>query len=274
MSVIAWIARVLGRPIAASFLYPICAYFLVFSRKARRASFEYLRRVLGRPPTWGDAFRHYHCFASTLLDRVFIYAGHLDGFELEIEGLEELRRTIARGRGCLLIGAHFGSFEMLRALGLAHCPVPVRVLMHDTHAAKMTRVTRRMNDRLSAQVIALGRPHAMLATRDALARGEIVALLADRSMHGDRMVSCRFLGSPAAFPRGPFELAELLGVPVVLFSASYRGARGYQVRFDALDAGDTRDPDARCHAFARWLEARCRDSPYNWFNFYDFWAAP
>jgi predicted LPLAT superfamily acyltransferase len=274
MSAVARAALVLGRPFAAAFLYPTCAYFLVFSRAARRASFDYLRRALGRAATWRDVFRHYHGFASTLLDRVFLYADRLDAFDCRIEGIERLRGHLAAGRGCLLMGGHFGSFEMLRAIGLEHCPVPVRVLMHETHARKMTRAMRRLNAKLPAQVIGLGRPQAMLDARDALARGEIVALLADRSLHGDRQVACSFLGSDARFPRGPFELAAKLDVPVVLFSATYLGPRRYVVRFDPLDCADPRDVDARCRAFATWLEAQCRAAPYNWFNFYDFWAAP
>jgi predicted LPLAT superfamily acyltransferase len=128
-------------------------------------------------------------------------------------------------------------------------------------------------------VIPLGRPGTMLDVRDALARGEIVALLADRSMHGERHVECDFLGAPAAFPRGPFELAAMLEVPVVLFSAVYRSACRYDVRFEPLPAaggatGRAASADASCRAYAAWLAARCRAAPYNWFNFYDFWARP
>jgi hypothetical protein len=270
MAAITRVALTLGRPAAAALLYPICAYFIVFSRAARKASFAYLRRALGRSPGWRDVFRHYHCFAATLLDRVFLYAGRLDAFDCRIEGLDALRRHLAEGRGCLLFGAHFGSFEMLRALGLAECPVPVRVMMHETHARKMNRVMRRLNERFLAQVIALGRPQAMLAARDALARGELVALLADRALGGDRQVTCRFLGADALFPRGPFELAAMLGAPVVLFSATHEAAGRYLIRFDVLPAAD--DVDARCRAFAAWLEQRCRETPCNWFNFYDFWG--
>ena len=109
--------------------------------------------------------------------------------------------------------------------------MPIRVLMHESHARKLARVLGRLNATLPAQIIALGRPHTMLDVRDALARGEIVAFLADRSMHGDRQVWCDFLGGRAGFPRGPFELAALLGAPVMLFSATYEGRMRYDVRF-------------------------------------------
>jgi predicted LPLAT superfamily acyltransferase len=270
MAVIARVALRLGRPTAGVLLYPICAYFVLVSTRARRASRAYLARVLGRRVRWGDVFRHYHCFAATLLDRVFLYAGQAERFQCQWHGLDVLREQMAPRRGCLLVGAHFGSFEILRALALTQAPVRVRVLMHADRAAKMDAVLRRLNADLPAQVIRLGQPTTMLEVRAALDRGELVALLADRSLHGDRQVACGFLGAPAPFPRGPFELAALLRVPVVMFCAAYRGGRGYAIRFDALDAGDV---DTRCRAFAAWLEARCREAPHNWFNFYDFWPA-
>jgi predicted LPLAT superfamily acyltransferase len=265
MATIATIALRVGRPAAAALLYPICAYFLLFSVPARAASRDYLARVLGRPPRWRERFHHYHVFAATILDRVFLYAGRTAKFRLEVHGADGLRALLAGGRGCLLFGAHFGSFEVLRALGLSESPVPVRVLMHDRHAEKLARVLHALNAELPAQIIPLGRPQTMLDVRDALARGEIVSLLADRSLHGEREVACPFLGGTARFPRGPFELAALLGAPVVLFSATYQGPRRYAVRFELVE-------DAHCAGFAAWLEARCREAPFNWFNFYDFWA--
>jgi len=279
MGVITRIALLLGRPAAAALLYPICAYFVLFSRRARRASADYLARVLGRPPRWRDVFHHYHVFAATILDRVFLYAGRMGEFRCEVQGIEALRELVAQGRGCLLFGAHFGSFEVLRAIAVSDCPVPIRVLMHDRHAAKLARVLHRLNAALPAQVIPLGQPRTMLDVRDALARGEIVALLADRSMHGDRQVPCPFLGERAGFPRGPFELAALLKAPVTLFSAAWQSRMRYDVRFEALASDDdaAADRDAavagRCTRFAAWLDARCRAAPYNWFNFYDFWAS-
>jgi predicted LPLAT superfamily acyltransferase len=266
MAFITRVALRLGRPAAAVLLYPICAYFLLFSGPARAASRDYLARVLGRSPRWRERFRHYHVFAATILDRVFLYAGRTDGFHFDVQGVEGLRALLASGRGCLLFGAHFGSFEVVRALALAESPVPIRVLMHDRHAEKLARVLHALNAEFPAQIIPLGRPGTMLDVRDALARGEIVALLVDRSVHGDRGIACDFLGGAASFPTGPFELAALLRAEVMLFSAAYRAPLHYDVRFEPMDA-------PAVPQFAAWLADRCRADPFNWFNFYDFWAA-
>ena len=160
MSAITTIALRIGRPVGRMLLYPICAYFLTFSRSARPASRAYLQRVLGRRPRWIDVFRHYHCFAAVILDRVFLLAGRVGHFEYEIEGLDDLLAAIAGGRGCLLFGAHFGSFEVLRVMAMAHAPVPVRVFVSYAHDDE------RQLKRLDAILDVLEQQHGLSAWRD------------------------------------------------------------------------------------------------------------
>ena len=267
----------LGRPVGRALLYPICAYVLLFSGRARRASREYLRRALLRPPGLRDLFAHYHCFARTILDRVFLLSGRHDQVDLDVAGLEVLRGAMALGRGCLLYGAHFGSFDVLRALGSTESPVAVNVLMHEGNAEKLNGVLAALNAEFPHQIIPLGRPETMLKVAEALARNEIVGLLADRIVAGDKLLRCRFLDAAAPFPEGPFILASVLRAPVVLFSAVYCGGRRYSVRFEPF--ADSQAADGRresmqtqCQHYADWLARSCRAAPYNWFNFYDFWT--
>ncbi|MEO8346530.1 MAG: lipid A biosynthesis acyltransferase [Betaproteobacteria bacterium] len=273
------IALVLGRPFGRALLYPICAYFLLFSRRARAASRSYLARALTRPPGWRDMFDHYLCFARTILDRVFLLSGRFDQFELDVDGLDVLLGVLGQGRGCLLFGAHFGSFDVLRALAFAESPVTVKVLMHEVNAEKINGVLAKLNPELPRLVIPLGRPETMLKVAEALSRNEIVGLLADRVVAGDKFLRCSFLGANASFPEGPMVLASVLKAPVVLFSATYRGGRHYAVKFESFTAAHVASRERRrealqmqCERYADWLAHCCRSAPYNWFNFYDFWA--
>jgi len=52
--IIVRLATTLRRPVVRALLYPIVAYFLLTSPAARTASRDYLRRVLGRRPSWRD----------------------------------------------------------------------------------------------------------------------------------------------------------------------------------------------------------------------------
>lgn len=270
-------ALLFGRRAAQAFLPPICLYFIVFSGPARRASRAYLARVLPQPPKFRDIYRHYLTFATTILDRVFWLSGRVDDYALELHGIECVESAMRAGDGCLLIGAHFGSFELTRVLARDMPDMPIDVLMHPHNARKIGAAIRAVDDVTERNVIVLGERDTMLRVRDALRAGHGVGLLADRSMHATDLCACSFLGAPAAFARGPFKLAAALPVPAILFHSVWLGARRYRVEFVpmavARDAAGGIDVDASVRAYARWLESACRGAPYNWFNFYDFWAA-
>jgi predicted LPLAT superfamily acyltransferase len=69
---------------------------------------------------------------------------------------------------------------------------------------------------------------------------------------------------------------------VVFMAGLYRGGRDYDLRFVELAdfgtlagaSGAERDAAIRAalERYVATLEALCREAPYNWFNFYDFWA--
>jgi predicted LPLAT superfamily acyltransferase len=274
-----WIARRLGWGVAQLLLYPITAYFLVCSPRQRAVARIYLGRALGRPADMRDLYRLYFAFASTILERVWLVPGETAGFTLEIQGLEALRAIIAEGRGCLLFGAHFGSFEALRTVADAGSPVEVSVLMHEANARLKVIFDAMGGPNRASAVIPLGEPDSMLRVREALEAGGLVGLLADRLPRGERVRRVEFLGHPAPLPTGPHLLAEVLGAPVMLAFGIWRGPRRYEVRFEAFSPGDGPGPrssreqavSASVARYAARLEAMCREHPYNWFNFHDFW---
>ena len=118
----------------------------------------------------------------------------------------------------------------------------------------------------------------MLRAREAIQRGEIIGILGDRAVAGDRHVAVPFLGRDAGFPTGPIIVAALLGAPVLFVRGVCTGPRRYDVRFEPFAerivlrrehrAEDLREAVAR---FARSLEAACLAHPTQWFNFYPFW---
>ncbi|HEY5019655.1 MAG TPA: hypothetical protein VII17_01420, partial [Steroidobacteraceae bacterium] len=71
----------------------------------------------------------------------------------------------------------------------------------------------------------------------------------------------------------------LLRRRVLFMVGLYRGGRRYHVMFEPLaDFTNTSRAeraaaiDAAVRRYASLLEQHCRSDPYNWFNFFDFWA--
>ena len=277
LKIIVWVAMSLGRPAARLLLYPICLYFLAFTPTARAASLQYLSRVLGRKAGITDAFRHYHTFAATILDRLYLLKEQFSRFDVQVHGAEIVEELIAAGKGCVLLGAHMGSFEIIRSAGRAR-GFKVSMVMYEGNARKIRKLLEAINPVLQMEVIGLGSVDSMLKVEAALARGEFVGLLADRTIKGGGTVSCPFFGEPAAFPVGPVRIAAMLKRPVALMFGIYRGGNRYEVYFERLAGLDPivgRDRDSMTgHVLRRYaerLEHYCRIAPYNWFNFYDFW---
>ena len=280
-----WIAVAAGRPVARLVLHPVTLYFLLVNGKARRASLNYLVRVLGRPTRWLDAYRHIHRFASTILDRVYFLQERFDQFEVTDHGGAALHAQLAQGEGVMLVGAHIGSFEALRATAQGR-GVPIAMLMYEENARLINATLAAVAPNVQLHTIALGKPGAMLQLRRWLDDGGLAGLLADRTLPGhserSRTLWLDFLGQPARFSDGPFRLAALLRRRVVFMAGLYHGGNRYELRFveladfraDADAAGldlDTRVRDAM-QRYVTLLETLCRESPYNWFNFFDFWA--
>jgi predicted LPLAT superfamily acyltransferase len=67
--------------------------------------------------------------------------------------------------------------------------------------------------------------------------------------------------------------------PVYLMFGLYHGGNRYEVHFDELPLPKMPDKGGRSAQLRLWqeayvakLESYCALAPYNWFNFFDFWA--
>lgn len=274
------IARSGGRTVARLLLPPITLYFLIVRGPERRASREYLARVLGRPARLLEVARHIHTFSATILDRVFMLGGQMERFEVRMDGLAGVHEQIDRGVGVLMFGSHLGSFEVLRVLARQRPDVTVRVVLDKAHNPAMTQLLDALNPEIARTVIDAGQdgPSIVLAIKQATDAGALVALLVDRVHPGQPSLPASFLGDTARFPAAPWLIAAALKVPVVLAFGLYRGGRRYDLAFEVFSKGiEMPRPQRRAmlaelvQRYARRLQHHARSAPYNWFNFYDFW---
>jgi predicted LPLAT superfamily acyltransferase len=286
-----WCYRAFGRSVTTALSQAIVAYFFLTDRAGRRASLAYLRRVYAtaegravlerRPRTW-ESFLHYRSFALSIVDRVAMWFGHGDEFDYETHGVDYFDRLTEQGRGAIVLGAHLGSFDALRLLA-TRTRIRVNVLMFTEHASRINAVLRELSPEAEARVIQVAPDSvgAVFEVRRCLERGEIVAILGDRVEPTDRGRTSRvpFLGGDVELPQTPFLLAHLLGYPVALMSALRRGPGRYEV-FAELLAERVRLPrrerDEQLRellaSYAARLEHYCLRSPFQWFNFFDYWG--
>lgn len=274
----AWISLRLGRRAGRVVLHLIASYFLLFAPASRRASSNYLGRALGRPPHWRDLYQHFFTFAATIHDRIYLVNHRFELFDIEVHGEELLRRLLAGGKGLFLMGAHLGSFEVIRAIGRKDTDLRIAMAMHQHNAQRINAMLAAINPEAVQDIIGLGHVDSMLKLRQRLDEGGVVGMLADRTPGNDTVYPVQILGSNANLPSGPFRMAALLQRPVVFMTGLYLGGNRYAIHFDPLADFSTVGRGQRDAAvevaitrYAALLDQYCRKAPYNWFNFFDFW---
>jgi len=288
----AWLYRRFGRSIGSMLLTPIAAFFLLRDRKSRRASDQYLRRLhawpegrraFEREPGLLESLRHFREFATSIFDRLCVWTGAADQIEIRDDGSEHLFRLAQKRRGAILLGAHLGSFDMLRGLSERQ-NLKVNVVMFSRHVARVTAFFERLHPGARLRVIQVdpGSVRSIFEIKACIDRGEFVGILGDRlgPDESGRVGLASFLGCPARFPLGPFLLAGLLGCPVLLTLCLRTDDARYQTVVKPLTQGQVVPRAERekyagelLEAYARILEEACCRAPRQWFNFFEFWDA-
>ncbi len=228
----------------------------------------------GRPLTANEARRRvrrvYASFVKTVMD-YFYFGAHLEELPplVEVENMELLAKTRARGHGTIIISAHVGSVDNGAALVARHgyiCHIVV-ITQHDPRQDKLFQFQRLSRD---MRIVPIGR-----ATREcvrALRRNEAIALVGDRDFTPNRDTTM-FFGAPARLPTGATRLALATGAAIV-FSYCVRlpGDRFRLYFCDPIYADKARDTvEGLQRQIAERLERAIAEHSDQWHIFHDLW---
>jgi predicted LPLAT superfamily acyltransferase len=289
------VVRILTFPVAVS-------YFLVATR-ARAVSRLFLRRMAealeketGAKPRGLSSFRHIHAFAMTVVEKVEAWGGKVDlnRIRFQDDDIKDLVDCLNRGRGALLICSHLGNTELLRALACFNRTgvsrnVPVTAIVDFSIVPYFSRMLRELNPVSMLNLISANDigPETIIRLEERVAAGELVVIAGDRTSARarDKYFLFPFLGKDAPFARGPFFLAALLRSPTYFVFALRENDVSLSSRF-AMHVhkspicfdGPRKERNEKTRELARLFAARleyyCKQRPHQWYNFYDFWAAP
>jgi predicted LPLAT superfamily acyltransferase len=278
LRLITWIALHLGRRITRWILVPVVAYFFISSPTARRASAKFLSRIPNQAHGLKAVFQHLYVFATVTLDRVYFLNGRLDLFDIEIKDDDNMALgTAASGAGLFLMGAHFGSFESVRSIARDYPSLKMVLLMYEENARNIKQLLSAINPNIEQDIISLGQPRAMLQVKEQISDGALIGVLADRFLDATGNARVNFLGFEASFPTGPFRMAAMLQHPVYFMTGVFEGGNRYSVHLEPIadfSISVENKEAALSQAILRYveiLEKHCKNAPYNWFNYFDFW---
>jgi predicted LPLAT superfamily acyltransferase len=279
--------RVLGRRILRALMWPVVMVWGFASPVARAASLEYLGRMQaahGVPPgplDWRQWHRHLMAFAETLLDKLLAFSGRYPFADVRFEGRALVDDLVARRQGALLVTAHVGCLELCQAVGARVPGLKLTVLVHTRHAERFNRLLQKLQPATPVRLLQVTEVDASTAVmlRDRIAAGEFVAIVGDRvPVHASKTAQADFLGHAAPLPVGAYVLASLMQCPLLLLGC-VREAQGHVVRFELMAERVVLPRGARdqrlaelASSFSHRLEALLVRAPYEWFNFFPFWA--
>lgn len=182
-----------------------------------------------------------------------------------VAGWEHLEQALARGRGAILLSAHFTTLE-IGAAALCY-RTPTNIMYRPTSNAVLERFLARHRGRNARRAIPRDDIRTLIS---ALKNNEIVWYAPDQAYRKKGAQMVPFWGIPAATNTATSRLARITGAAVLpYFPERLPGTQGYCMHIlPALEDFPSDDPAADALRFNRLIEAHVRRVPeqYLWIH--------
>ncbi|MFN2397690.1 MAG: lysophospholipid acyltransferase family protein [Gemmatimonadaceae bacterium] len=231
----------------------IAAAFPGLSREAlshlARASYEHLGRVT---------------VESALMSRL-AKDDVLRLFE-RTENWSLLERSLAAGRGMIIVGGHLGNWELAGAYFAAR-GLPLDVVVRRMSNPLFDAYINRTRLRLGMKVVYDS--EAVRHITRAIPGGRAIGLMADQGVLNLASTYVPFFGRPAKTPRGPAVFALRWNVPMIFFACIRQQNGRYHLALEEIPVHDTGDRESDVNtvvaAFTGALERWVRRVPEQYF---------
>jgi len=190
------------------------------------------------------------------------------------DGLECLKEASARGKGVLVLTAHFGPWELLTAFG-ALCYEPFHIVARPLDNPRLDDLLTSLRERGGNLVIR--KREAVQAILQVLRRGKTVGILIDQHISEREGVVVPFFGRPASTAAAPALIALRSGAVVLPAGITREAGRGcYRVvagpEIPVRRSGDLKaDLVENTARFNRAIETLIRERPDQWFWVHRRW---
>ncbi|MCX6250655.1 MAG: lipid A biosynthesis acyltransferase [Bacteroidetes bacterium] len=276
-----WTLKNAGIYFAYFLLYFVVTYFILASSTAFKSIFNFYHRTLKRNRllSFISVYRNYTIFGQILIDKIAMLSGIPQSFTFDFEGEEYLRQM---DKGGLLISAHIGNWEIAGQL-LNRLEKRINIILFDAEHEQIKGYLSDVFVNRNIHFIIIREDFSHLQEiKEALLRGEIVAMHGDRFIEGNKTTAVNFLGNPAHFPVGPVNMAAHFNVPVSYVFAMKESRKHYHFYATPLKtiafSGNLKIRDETLKAAVREyvieIEKMVTKYPLQWFNYYDFWKTP
>ncbi|NNM58884.1 MAG: acyltransferase [Legionellales bacterium] len=274
--------RLLGKKITNWLMYPVMVYYFFVVKQAREASLQYLSN-LGTDMHHKKIFQHFMSFGQMITDKLAVWSGDISINNIQFENKDFFLECAQKGKGGVILISHLGNIEIARAFSQFFPQLTINAVIFDKHSKKFNALLEKINPAYKLNVIQANTISVALSIQlqEKIARGEFIVIAADRTSpaYPERKMSAEFLGKPAYFPEGPFILAGILACPVYFMLCAKQTNKNYSIYFELIAnrlylGKKHREKNLPLYVkkYADLLSSFCIKYPYQWYNFFDFWA--
>ena len=272
---VAVIVRAMPERFADSFGRGLGRLIFRGSRKYRERCLANLRMAF---PDWSDervrktAVAVFEHFARTAVR--FFRVDRLTDQQIvdsvKFEGLGHVISAMDKGKGALIITAHFGDWERM-AQAFTLLGYKISVVARDANEERTTEMINAIRNRHGIEVFSRGKAAREILKR--LARNEVVGILTDQNT---REILVPFFGIPAGTNEAPAAIHLRTGSPLITAFCEETVPSEYRVTVEPLDmpvpSGD-KDADvlAIMTAINERIESAIRRRPEQWLWMHDRW---
>jgi len=132
---------------------------------------------------------------------------------IDIEGIENFHDAFSRGKGLLLLTAHYANWEILSGIPLHFGGFDITVITHNQPLPKFNRLLHNLRSAAIKRLCSSNELAASVALIRTLRKGEIIATLIDHCFKGGHFLHAPFFGKPAMTASGPAFLSHYTGAP-------------------------------------------------------------
>jgi predicted LPLAT superfamily acyltransferase len=272
-----WILKTAGVAPAYFVLKFVAFYYLVFSARSTRPTYNYFRKrhEYGIVRSWFKVYRNYNLLGQAIIDKVVVMAGIKNKLTFELDGIDNLHTIAALKRGGLLLTAHIGNWEAACHL-FKDIDARVNVVTFDGEDSGIKEYLESVTGKSQLNFISIKNDMShIFKISEAFLNNELVCMPADRFIEGNKTVSVDFMGEKANFPLGPFLLACKFKVPVSFVYGMKESTYHYHFfasnikEYPDMETGEASEYILR--DFVDYMENKVKKYPEQWYNYYNFW---
>ena len=253
----------------------VIPFTLVFS-KGSRLTCQYFRcrRGYGLLKSLWATYRNHCIFGETVIDKFAMYAGK--HFHIDIEGYEHYHQLASQPEAFIQLSSHIGNYEIAGYTLKSEKPFNALVFSGEKQSVMENR-SEMFADKNNHMILVKEDMNHLFLIDNALQKGEIVSMPADRFFGSSKSISAQLLGAEIKLPLGPFSVATMRGYHVLTVNVMKSSATSYKIFATPLEYDKElprkKQIEQLAHGYVAELERMLRMYPTQWYNFFDYWKS-